>query len=142
MNCSSCQKQLESFIAGNLSSDIQMNLKTHLEECEACHKVYTAMVITNKVISQEKELKVNPFISTRIMEHIKQHEEISVNRNFGWSKVLQPALLTVSVALALFIGISAGNMYQNTTTAQNSIPEELILMDDASMESLNLIITE
>ncbi|MCW3786572.1 zf-HC2 domain-containing protein [Plebeiibacterium sediminum] len=142
MNCSSCQKQLESFIEGNASGDIQMSLKTHLEECEECHKVYTAMVITNRVISQEKELKVNPFISTRIMEHINQQEEISVNKNFELSRILQPALLTASVALALFIGISAGNMYQKTTTAQNSIPEELMLMNDASMESLNLIITE
>ncbi len=141
MNCSSCQKQLESFIAGSLSGDIQENLKIHLEECEECHRVYTAMVISNKVISQEKELKANPFISTRIMEHINQQEEVSVSRSFGWSRVLQPMLLTASVALALYIGISAGNLYQNTT-AQNSIPEELMLMDDASMESLNLIITE
>jgi len=141
MNCSSCQKQLESYINGNLSGDILKSLKTHLEECEECHQVYTSMVITDKVINREKELKVNPFISTRIMEHINQQEKVSVNRSFGWSRVLQPMLLTASVALALYIGISAGNLYQNTT-AQNSIPEELMLMDDASMESLNLIITE
>ncbi len=141
MNCSSCQKQLESYIAGNVSGDISKSLKTHLEECEQCHQVYTAMVITNKVINREKELKVNPFISTRIMEHINQQEEVSVNRSFGWTRVLQPVFLAASVALALYIGISAGNLYQNTT-AQNSIPEELMLMDDASMESLNLIITE
>ncbi len=141
MNCSSCQKQLESFIAGNLSGDMQKSLKTHLDECEECHKVYTSMVITDKVINREKELKANPFISTRIIEHINQQEEVSVSRSFGWSRVLQPMLLTASVALALYIGISAGNLYQNTT-AQNSIPEELMLMDDASMESLNLIITE
>ncbi len=141
MNCSSCQKQLESYIKGNLSGDIQKNLKTHLEECEECHKVYTAMVISDKVINQEKELKANPFISTRIMEHINQQEEVNVSRSFGWSRVFQPMLLTASVALALYIGISTGNLYQNTT-AQNSIPEELMLMDDASMESLNLIITE
>ncbi len=141
MNCSSCQKQLASYINGNLSGDIQQSLKTHLENCVECHEVYTAMVISDKVINLEKELKVNPFISTRIMEHINQPKDINVNRKFGWSGVLQPMLLTASVALALYIGISAGNLYQNTT-AQNTIPEELMLMDDASMESLNLIITE
>ncbi len=141
MNCSSCQKNLESYINGILSEDMQQHLRIHLEECEKCHQVYIAMVISNKVIRQERSMTSNPFLATRVMEWIDQPKEIDVHKSWGWSRILQPVLLTASVALALFIGISAGNLYQKPI-AQNTTPEELMLMDDAAIESLNLIITE
>ncbi len=141
MNCSSCQQKLESYINGTLSEDMQQNLRIHLEECEKCHEVYSGMVILNRAIQQERSVTSNPFLATRIMEQINQPEETLVHKSFGWSRVLQPVLLTASVALALFMGIAAGNLY-SSTKVQNSVPEELMLMDDASIESLNLIITE
>ena len=141
MKCSSCQKKLELYISGNLPEDVKKDVKTHLSDCAECSKIYTALMITDKMIAQEKEIKSNPFMATRVMAHIERKQEIKTANNFGLIKILQPAFLTASIVLALFVGIYAGNSYQ-TTTAQNRIPEELLLMDDASMESLSFMVTE
>jgi hypothetical protein len=50
---------------------------------------------------------------------------------------LKPVLITISIAAALLIGIMAGNIYQ--PSQQQQIPVELTYMDDAALESVNLV---
>jgi hypothetical protein len=105
--------------------------------------VYAALLITNRMMNQEKEIKSNPYLATRVMTQIESEEEItSTIESLGLIRILHPVFLTASIVLALFIGIYAGNNYQTKTTAQNMVPEEFLLMDDASMESLNLILSD
>lgn len=143
MNCSLCRKKMDSYISGSLHGDVKKDVRTHLDGCRECSKLYAALHITNQVINQEKEIKSNPFLATRVMTQIESKEEItSTVGGLALTRILQPVFLTASIVLALFIGIYAGNSYQTKTTAQNMVPEELLLLNDASMESLNLILSE
>ncbi|MCW3804024.1 zf-HC2 domain-containing protein [Plebeiibacterium marinum] len=141
MNCASCQKKLDLYISGNLPGDVKKSVRTHLKECHQCHKTYATILMAEKIINQEKVLQSNPFLATRVMNQIELKDEgFYATPGYSIFRLLQPAALTASIVLALFIGIYAGNSLP-TTTAQNRVPEELMLMDDASMESLNLILS-
>lgn len=134
---------MDAYISESLHGDVKSDVRTHLDGCQKCSKLYTVLLLSNKIISQEREIKSNPFLATRVMTHIESEEAFTSKlRSFGLVRILQPVFLSAFIVLALFIGIYAGNSYQPKTMAQNTIPEELLLMDDASMESLNLILTE
>jgi len=143
MDCSLCQKKMDFYISGNLDWGITKDVKTHLDECSDCRNLHTALLITNQLIYKEKNIKSNSYLATRVMTQIESKEELKFKiRNLRLTQVIQPIFLTTSVILALFIGIYAGNNYQIRTASQTDIPEELLLMNDASLESLNLIVSE
>lgn len=77
------------------------------------------------------------------MAKIEALEEIPAAAEKGslFRKIWQPVFVTVSVAIAIFIGIMAGSFYSQ---AQESLPlpEELVYLDDAAMESLSVFMNE
>ncbi len=56
-------------------------------------------------------------------------------------RILKPALMTVSMAAAIFFGIMLGNLSQPVTD-RVKIPVELALIDDAAIESVNILLNE
>ena len=63
----------------------------------------------NHFIEQEKRLEPNPFMATRILQHI---ESILESRNRGKIfrpfRILQPLMVAISFFLAIFIGYVVG----------------------------------
>lgn len=143
MNCSTCQKNLSVYISGEVPEDVRNSMTTHLNECAECSLAYSTLMLTEKVIAEEISVNSNPFLATRIMSKIETiGEEIVIQEKDSiYARVLKPVLITASVSLALFIGVMAGNTFSSTLSSEN-IPEELAYMNDASMESLNLFVTE
>jgi predicted anti-sigma-YlaC factor YlaD len=140
MNCNLCKEHLEAYLWGNLSEGTKAQVKAHLEICSDCTQVYNLEILSRRVISEEKELKSNPFLSTRVMAGIEALEQ---TRKTGvtvplFRRVLKPVLVAVSIAAAVFIGIMAGNKYQPSSRPEN-VPVELTYMDDAALESVNLL---
>jgi hypothetical protein len=56
-------------------------------------------------------------------------------------RVLQPALIMTSIAAAIFIGVMIGNIYKPAATIISK-PVELSLIDDAEIESVNILSNE
>lgn len=87
----------------------------------------------------EKELKSNPFLVTRIMsgiEELEQNHE-SYQRIPAYQHILKPALLSISIAAAIFIGVLVGNIYLPKQSI-NKLPVEMTYMNDAALESVDL----
>lgn len=143
MNCSTCQENMSGYLSEKLSEDLMNSVQKHLEVCYACNAVYSAQMLTDKVIESEVSVQSNPFLSTRIMAEIDK-QSMEVKRNVFsnvFQKMLQPALITLSLAAAVIIGIVVGQIYLSSDV-NRSIPEELVYLDDASIESLSLLVTE
>jgi len=132
MECKICQKNLEVYSEGKLTSDISYQIKTHLNQCSECAEKYQLLTITEKVITKEKETLSNPFLSTRIMSAITELENTKVPI---YRRTLQPILLAASITIAVVFGVLAGSLYK-PAKAQNIIPEELVYINDAGLESL------
>jgi predicted anti-sigma-YlaC factor YlaD len=141
MNCQLCQKELEAYRGGNLSPDTKTLVEIHLTNCKECAKVYQMQLLIDNVISKEKELISNPFLSTRIMSAI-ENPEISVSaRVVALRRALRAVLLTVSLSTAIFAGIVIGKIYK-PAISNKQIPVELALMDDSALESTAMLSNE
>jgi hypothetical protein len=55
--------------------------------------------------------------------------------------VLKSALISVSIAAAIFVGVLAGNSYKPAHPA-NKLPIEMMYMNDAALESVDLFSNE
>jgi anti-sigma factor RsiW len=136
MNCELCQKDLEAYHEGKLPEGMKVQVKVHLESCAECAEAYQLISITNMVMNEERNLQSNPFLYTRIIAGIEaldlEHKEPA------YRKVLKPALIIVSVAAAVFIGVMTGSIYKPSMPA-NRIPVEMTYMNDGALESVGLL---
>jgi hypothetical protein len=139
MNCQLCQKELDAYHKGTLPEGIRIQVETHLGECKACAESFQLVSLANKVMDAEKEIKSSPFLVTRIMAGIEKLEQNQANYQYtpSFKSILKPALISVSFAAAIFIGILAGNIYLPTQSI-NKLPVEMTYMNDAALESVDL----
>jgi predicted anti-sigma-YlaC factor YlaD len=134
MNCQTCQKELGFYLQGKLPEDMKVQVEEHLKECKECTEEYLLINVSERVISEEKQKESNPFLATRIMAAIDQKQEsykVPV-----YSKLLKPVLISISIAVAIMLGVLEGDLYKPAQT--NKIPAELVYMDDAAIESVNM----
>jgi len=139
MNCQLCQKELDAYRKGTLPEGIRVQVETHLGECKACAESFQLVSLANKVMDAEKEIESNPFLVTRIIagiEELEQNRE-SYQRVPAYWSILKPALISVSIAAAIFIGVLVGNIYLPTQSI-NKLPVEMTYMNDAALESVDL----
>lgn len=141
MNCQLCQKAADAYHEGKLPGDMKTQVEAHLEVCEKCRKSFKLQILADRVISHEKELISNPFLSTRIMARIETLETPDYITVPLYRRVLRPALMTVSLVAAILFGILIGRIYKPNTTG-SQIPVELALIDDAAIESVDLLSIE
>ena len=141
MNCQLCQKESDAYREGRLPADTRTQVETHLRVCKKCAESYKLQTLAERVINKEKELLPNPFLQTRIMAQI-ENLETSRNRVIPtYMRALRPAVITTSLAAAIFLGVIMGNIYKPSSSAK-TIPVELSLINDATIESVDILSNE
>lgn len=138
MNCQQCQKEIDAYIEGKLDPSGKVQIESHLRECRACNEFYRIRTLAERVIAEEKELIVNPFLATRVMAQLEKSE---IRRVTGLKGFLRPALFTVSMAAAVLTGVMIGSIPLGSQN-NKSLPVELRLIDDTILESIDLLSLE
>lgn len=136
MNCSLCQKNLSAYLDGKLPIDIQSQTEAHLDNCIQCSTLYNEAKAFYTLIDEEKTISSNPFLATRVMAAIEQLET-PLDRVPLLRRISQTVLIAVTIAIAVFGGIQAGNLY-SIKPVNNSVPYEMLYMNDIALESLNI----
>jgi len=139
MNCQLCQKEFDAYLDGKLSASTRIQVESHLKTCESCYQSYLGAKVAYKVIAEERKLESNPFLSTRVMAGIEamgpNHE--SYRRVPIYEKAIKPVLITISLAIALFIGVVIGNIYKPAAQTKG-VPVEMAYINDGELESVAL----
>jgi predicted anti-sigma-YlaC factor YlaD len=140
MNCKLCQQELEAYLEGRMPEGLKAQVETHLANCVECKTKYQLISIAEKTIKDEKQLEVNPFIATRVMNSIEELEKKEEFRAPAYQKVLKPILIGFSIAVAILIGVLEGGIYKPYHTT--GIPSELVYINDAAIESVSMFSKE
>ena len=140
MNCSTCQNNLDAYLEIKLPKEMQMAVADHLESCNQCKALYDEMKQAYNIIEAEKAVVSNPFLVTRVMTAI-ENQEAALNTKPAYKRIIQTALIAASIAIAVIGGIGAGNLY-STVPGNKAIPDEMVFMNDAALESLNVYAAE
>lgn len=135
MNCNLCKQELDAYREGRLPEGIRTQVENHLGNCNTCNDIYKMELLANRIMSDERETQADPFLATRVMTKIEALEKLPVP---VYKKVLRPALISVSLAAAMFMGILVGNVYQPISKTEK-LPVELSYANDAALESVDLL---
>jgi len=140
MDCKSCIENLDAYQGGKLTPGTKTQVESHLEKCEACSHVYNVMVFVERVIDYEKKTEHGPFLATRIMAGI-ENRKAELLPETGTTRILRPVFISLSLAAALFAGIILGK-WSVSSGIQDSLPFEIAMIDDNSLESVYLLSNE
>lgn len=141
MNCQLCRKESDAYLAGKLSEDMKTQVEAHLQSCEECAEDYYLQSLAEKVITREKTIYPDPYLTTRIMARLENSEETADKITSPFIRVLKPFLIITTMAAAIFVGVMIGNIYKPPLRV-SARPVELALMDDLVIESINILSNE
>lgn len=141
MNCQLCQENLDAYQEGRLPSGMMTQLESHLETCDSCKRLSDIQLLANRVIRVEKETEVDPFRATRIMANIERLDNERFENALPGLKILRPVLISLSLAAAVLFGIMLGNLSRPAGNT-GKVPLELALINDASLESVDILSLE
>lgn len=141
MNCQLCQKESDKYREGKLSDDLRIQFESHLMQCNDCAESFRIQSIADSIINHEKSKEPKNDLTGRIMRRIETLEDTDYKITNPFMRVLQPALIITSIAATIFIGVLIGNIYKPAGTVV-SRPVELSLIDDAVIESIDILSNE
>lgn len=94
---------------GSLSPEQEARFNAHLEQCSSCSSLAREFHLLGETIIKEKRLEPNPFLKTRILQHIDNHNlDAHSERGYHLPRILQPAIITISLVAALLTGYLLG----------------------------------
>lgn len=113
MNCKDYQKQIISYLDGNLYQDKATELTEHLKRCVRCSKAYNGLSSMYKVIEVEKkDFNHDPFMSARVLAKIGHKEANSTESRISLRYITIASL----AAAGIVIGILIGSIYSTSNS--------------------------
>jgi hypothetical protein len=126
MNCKQFHRKV-----GRLHPDVEqdqwpLELRQHLDECEACSMVYIKVNQVLAIIEHEKQQAINPFIYTRIEQAI--NKPVMKPAWYLRKAILHPVFLMVFVIAMISLGVFSGKQVDKALNAsnQNISPDEQV----------------
>ena len=123
MNCKAIQKQILSYLDGELHGEMAINFEKHITECKNCQNEIERLKAINSIINAEKmEFKENPFLSARVLAKLSS-KEVSIPKH---KVALRYLSISGLAAAGVAIGIIIGTLFSsiNTTTEITSTDQE------------------
>lgn len=134
MNCKDYQKQIISYLDGELHQSIAYDLEEHMKGCPECEESFNILMKAYNLIEVEKsEFKLDSFMSARILARLKDKES-----RYS-SKVLNLRYYTVAslAAAGIAIGILIGSLYSTDSSIQTSSTQEWEQLADEYMPEID-----
>jgi predicted anti-sigma-YlaC factor YlaD len=138
MNCKLCRKELNAYRQGTLPGDIRSQVESHLQGCRNCAGIYKLLIVAERVMNEEKKLKSDPFLPTRVMARIEEINSPAVWRIPVFTRLAKPVVLVLLLAFVIALGVTIGSMYR-FVPERDSLPAEMSLIDDATIESVSFL---
>ena len=113
MTCKQVRNKLIFYIEKSLPPEEQKAVEEHLQQCAKCAQDYEKLAKALLFIETEKQTSPNPYLWTRIKAKI---DAPKAGKQPVFSRILQPVILTLLVAIGIFLGIKLGNLYTQSNT--------------------------
>ena len=143
MECQEIKKNLFGIVEDSLPPSVGAEIESLLRSCRDCQEILTEFRQTMGLIEKDTSAEPNPFTGTRILQHLESALSPEYyRRQRSLYRVLQPAVLTLSLLLAVFIGFAIGKKGMNDIQVNSAMQEiesirsELFISDLTDEENI------
>lgn len=140
MNCTDVQNKSLDYLEENLPANEMAAVQAHLEQCASCRQYMQFVKKAYSTIDREKELQVNPFLATRVIQQSRTGKAPVRKPALIW---LQHALAVIILAAGIFLGVNTGMRMHAETSQQEQITYSTsYYIDDLKQENVEILISE
>jgi anti-sigma factor RsiW len=139
-HCELLHKDLFAYVEKELPPIQIQHLDQHISECAECNRILAEFRRVLALMEEQKSIEPRPFAETRIMQGMESRlAKRQKSAAFIFGRILQPALISVGVAIALAIGYFIGSDFSDTHSqyTQNGEMIEAIRTDLNVPEFMN-----
>lgn len=110
-DCNTLRDNLFAYSENELAPSLKERLDRHVAGCSTCSALVQQFNNVLAVVKEQSETEPRPYAETRLQQRIDNYLESSVKPLFGFSirTLLQPAVISLGMMLALAIGILIGS---------------------------------
>lgn len=129
MNCKDTKRLMLQFLDGELSAEKTSEINEHLMVCSDCSgEINSIKQLYGLIEEEKKEFSYNPYLSSKVLERIKEDNEPKAILLSPMRYVLVASLS----AAAVFVGIVLGSLFSNVNSnlAQSTSDESIELLAD------------
>jgi hypothetical protein len=134
--CKSISKKLIFFVEKSLPDNEMSDIARHLQKCADCRLLTDKIKSTLQIIDNEKEIKANSFLHTKIFQQIENRKVVHENSLiYIINKVRQPVFYAAFIVLGIFAGTTISNIVIDTQYKKIAkIQEEEVYLNDFYQE--------
>jgi hypothetical protein len=111
MNCRHLENNLFGYIESSLTPSLMLEVKEHIEDCEACKQIYLQVKCTYEVFNVHRTMPV-PDLYPGILQKLKYHH-VSVVEFVPRHRVIYRVAASIIVIIGVGIGIFVGGKYSS-----------------------------
>ena len=110
-DCSTLRENLFAYCENELAPSLKEQLDRHVAGCSTCSALVQQFNNVLAAVKEQSEAEPRPFAETRLQQRIDNYMESSGKPLFSFSirTLLQPAIISLGMMLALAIGILIGS---------------------------------
>ncbi len=143
MDCKETYNSFIYYIEGDLSHEKIIEFDSHINECSSCSKIFNEIKLTYNIIDNEKDVKINPFLFTRIKQRLENENLSKVSKKyFLYKKALNTVLLSSFIILGIWLGIFMGSINNTDSVNISQTNSEIYYMNDIQQESVEFFLIE
>ncbi|MFW5645227.1 MAG: zf-HC2 domain-containing protein, partial [Bacteroidota bacterium] len=142
MKCKEVRKRLVDYASGDLKPEAHNIIREHLKLCGECSFLLEEMNSIMELTNEHKRLEPHPFLYTRIREKLA-HQGVQESPIIlpAFKGILQPLLIILVMAGALFTGVKIGNTVSKESEQPMSYFQETeYYLNDMQQESLEIFL--
>ncbi len=126
IHCTLLHENIFAYVEKELPPDLLQQLDKHVSDCRKCTGIVSEFRNVIGLMEEEKSIAPRPHAETRILQGIESRLEKSQKSIFPvFTRILQPAMISAGVLIALSIGALIGSDMANTHSASNRNAEML-----------------
>jgi len=108
--CELLNKNLFAYAEKELPPALMLQLDRHVSECVTCNRMVNEFKSVMALMEEQKSTELRPYAETRILQGIENRMEKLQNSKVSvFTRVLQPAMISAGVVIALSIGFFIGS---------------------------------
>jgi len=122
MKCKEAHINFTQLLEESLTAELKAKVQQHIDSCNNCQEALAQLQSAYSLIEEEKKSEVNPFLLTRINQHIDEIIENKKGNVFSYKRILIPAFSTfaliIGMSFGIWFGIATANSQGDNTYAE------------------------
>ena len=134
MNCRLVHNHLIDYLDDKIDNDMRKEIEAHLKDCSHCSEFLIWLKKAFNLINEEKQVKHDPYLLTRIMAKLEDRKPVILRNRFRMA--FQTVAYIAIIVTGIYSGILIGKNFTNESPVSADYQNEIYYLDELQHENM------